>query len=120
MLKFHFLLFFNLFLMLTYSAFAIEGDYKITDGKSPDGSSYGGSVVIKKSGQTYTLNWLIAKTGEQYSGIGILQDNVLAVAWGSQETFGVVNYKVSGAKLLGSWASHSTHKLGSEILEKSS
>ena len=102
MIRYFLVFFFTLFCVST--AYAIEGDYTITEGKSTAGSSYSGGVVITKTGNTYLVKWMIAKTGEQYSGVGMLENDVLSVGWSSGGVPGVVTYKVEGNKLAGKWA----------------
>lgn len=94
----------------------LNGTYRITRGKNPDGSSYTGSVAIKKQGDTYALVWSIPHTS--YAGVGILNGDVLSVGWGSGNAPGVVAYAVSGGTLDGAWANPGDPKRGSERLER--
>ena len=73
-------------------------------GTNPGGGTYRGTVSITKKGELYLLTWTISPR-ETYKGLGIVQDNVLAVSFYSRFT-GVVAYKIEqGAKkLVGKWA----------------
>ena len=107
------------FLLFAHSASAlVEGNYTIAKGANANGSRYGGTVVISKSGNSYQLNWLLADSGEQYSGVGILRDNILSVGWGSGNSVGVVSYKVEGDTLNGTWTIAPGGRLGIEVLKK--
>jgi len=81
---------------------SLEGSFSVR-GTNPNGTSYTGSVDIRRQGQTYFLSWRIGDTA--YQGVGVLQDGVLAVGWGDKEQgLGVISYKMGGPKLLGTWA----------------
>lgn len=94
----------------------LEGKYKITSGKSSTGTSYSGEVAIIHTGETYSLNWTLPN--ESYRGVGILQGDLLVVAWGSGKGYGVVTYEISDGKLDGKWAAAGSESLGTEALTK--
>lgn len=81
---------------------SLEGSYAVT-GTNPNGTTYSGTVDIRRQGQTYFLAWQIGDTA--YQGVGVYQDGVLAVGWGDQERgLGTISYKLGEPKLLGTWA----------------
>lgn len=94
----------------------LAGKYKINSGKSSKGTSYSGEVAINKTGETYSVNWTLPN--ESYSGVGILQGDLLVVAWGSGKGYGVVAYEISDGKLEGKWAAAGSESLGTETLAK--
>jgi hypothetical protein len=81
----------------------IGGNYTCK-GMNPDGKEYTGSVKITKQGDVYHLKWTIGQ-GSQ-SGVGIREENTLAVSWvGAGGASGVVVYKIGKDKrLVGRWA----------------
>ncbi|GAB5449277.1 hypothetical protein [Gymnodinialimonas sp.] len=59
----------------------ILGDY-YAYGRNADGSAYSGTVAISgNSNGTVTVNWSVGST---YSGVGVLNGDVLTVEWGAQ------------------------------------
>ena len=78
----------------------LVGTYKC-EGSSGGGNTYKGTVEITRKGDTYHLKWSLS-ANEHYTGIGILQGDVLAVSYyGTMK--GVVAYKVDDDKLTGKW-----------------
>jgi len=96
----------------------LNGVYTITNAYNPKtGGSYSGTVSINKNGGVYLVSWSLPS--ESYSGIGILQDNVLIVGWGLGQNTNVVGYKIEDKTLLGQWAMSGTTEIGIENLSKS-
>lgn len=77
----------------------LPGIYRI-DGRNPNGSRYGGKVLIT-AGETgiYNLLWRISN-GETYSGRGRLNGDTLTVDWGQQYP---VIYRVGRDGMLRGW-----------------
>lgn len=75
------------------------GNYHV-QGKNPNGSSYSGTVVISKNGDTYFLVWKISSS--TYSGSGKLTDKTLTVEWG--ESSPVIYHLENDGRLVGTWA----------------
>jgi len=94
----------------------IGGTYSV-EGTNPGGKgSYKGSVTITPVGKVYQLDW---KVGNIYSGIGIVNGNILSVGWGNlaQAGYGIVTYTIqSNGVLSGTWAMAKGTELGSETL----
>ncbi len=93
----------------------LSGNYNITAASNPGGGGgYKGSVDIASAADAYTLKWnLSGQPG--YTGVGIDQDGILGVGWGTGSKYGVVVYKVNGGTLNGRWAlSNATAGVGTE------
>ncbi|MEZ4221165.1 MAG: hypothetical protein R3B13_09555 [Polyangiaceae bacterium] len=94
----------------------LAGSYKIASASNPGGgSSYQGSVDIAKVGTAYKLDWKLA--GQPgYTGVGLVEGNVLGVGWGTGSSYGVVVYQVDGGTLKGRWAMSDASKgIGTEM-----
>ena len=92
------------------------GTYDLSGGNNTwGGGGYLGEVVIAPQGDNYSIIWRIG-TKQAQVGIGILQDDVLSVAFTdlSNNTFwGVASYRVRPfGDLEGRWSSYDgqTHK----------
>ncbi|MEI8350260.1 MAG: hypothetical protein WCI77_08915 [Candidatus Omnitrophota bacterium] len=95
----------------------LGGVYKITNAYNPDtGSNYAGTVSINKNGEIYSVNWSLLS--ESYSGIGILEGDLLIVSWGVGQNTGVVDYKIEDKILIGRWATPGNTGIGIENLSK--
>ena len=83
---------------------AVPGIYACM-GMLPDGSPYTGRVAIARTGETWQVVWLL-DSGEQYFGIGVITDDVLAVTYFS-DVPGIVAYHIvrdgSDVQLTGDW-----------------
>jgi len=94
----------------------VGGVYNV-QGTNPGGKGgYTGTVSITPTGSVYQVDW---KVGNSYSGVGILNGNILSVGWGnlSQAGFGVVTYTVQpNGSLSGTWAMVKGTTLGTETL----
>lgn len=80
---------------------SLEGTYEIK-GKNPGGDTrYDGELTILKTGDTYQLEWT---TGEvTYFGIGLRNEDILAVGWGMGESFGYIEYTFDKDSATGRW-----------------
>jgi hypothetical protein len=92
----------------------LNGTYKVTLGQNRDGiTNYGGTIEIKRTGNTFVFFWPIAKPPT--IGVGVLLDDMLVVAYGSnpEKLPGVVAYKASDADTLdGIWSGLGVKKTG--------
>ena len=78
----------------------LPGKYTI-DGRNPNGSRYGGKVIITVEGATYKFLWRISN-GDTYHGKGRLHGDTLTVDWGQKYP---VIYRVNDdGTLRGRWA----------------
>jgi hypothetical protein len=84
----------------------LNGTFKVTLGQNRDGmTNYTGTIDIKRTGNTFLFYWPIAKPPTL--GVGVLVDDMLVVAYGSNPAKlpGVVAYKAASADTLdGVWA----------------
>jgi hypothetical protein len=85
----------------------VTGTYHC-QGDNGDGTGYKGTVIISKTGDTYLLEWSIAK--QTHVGIGMLSGKTLSSSWATMTDGklikGVVVYKVEKNKLVGEWAQY--------------
>ena len=86
------------------------GTYDLSGGNSNwGGSGYQGEVIIAPQGDNYTVIWRVG-TRQTQLGVGILQDDILSVAFTdlSNSTFwGVASYRVGPwGELEGKWSSY--------------
>jgi len=108
------------FLLVPTLALAeLGGTYAVSGTNPGTGDAYNGSAAISRTGSTYKVVWNV---GKPYTGTGILNGNVLSVAFRDEATglFGVVTYTVSeaGNVLEGTWAAYGQTKIGTETLRK--
>ena len=88
------------------------GHYSVT-GTNPDGAdSYKGTVVVAKTGDTYSVTWTIG--GSKYIGTGIGDNDFLAVTYRSGNQTGLALYGKSGDGYAGVWTYAGGRKIGSE------
>jgi hypothetical protein len=69
-------------------------------GRSPDGSTYSGTVTIAERDGGFRVNWKVGNSA--YQGVGELDGNVLTVDWGSSTP--VVYARQVDGSLSGLWA----------------
>lgn len=102
---------------------SLEGEFEIKKGVAPDGKTYAGKVTIKKTGDTFAVEWKLPEVSfsgaKDYRGTGIREGDHLLVGWGDTDKgAGVGAYKLTGDKLEGKWAGFGDAKLGKETLSK--
>jgi len=73
----------------------------LCEGTNPDGHHYRGIVQIAAVRNTYLVRWTLADDIE-VTGVGILQNDLLAVSYFGG-TPAVVVYKIDAEKLVGEW-----------------
>jgi len=78
----------------------ISGTYSM-HGTNPSGTTYRGSVTIRRDGNRYRFAWLIA-SGDTYQGIGILNGRTVVVDWGQKYPV-IYNVGPNGV-LTGTWS----------------
>ncbi len=79
----------------------LPGKYTIIEGMNPDGSTYGGKVIITTDGVTYNFFWRISG-GDTYRGKGVLRGDILTVDWGQK--YPVIYRVADDGTLRGRWA----------------
>ena len=77
----------------------ISGTYA-AHGTNPNGTTYRGSVTIRRDGDHYRFVWLIA-SGDTYQGTGVLNGRTVTVDWGQKYPV-VYNIGPNGV-LTGTW-----------------
>jgi hypothetical protein len=77
----------------------ISGKYT-AHGTNPDGSMYSGSVTIRRDGNRYRFDWVIAN-GQALHGTGILNGHTISVDWG--QTYPVIYLVGPNGVLTGTW-----------------
>ncbi|MDE3045691.1 MAG: hypothetical protein KGJ02_03510 [Verrucomicrobiota bacterium] len=95
-----------LFAISAYSYHLPSGTYQLSGSSSRWSNGYQGEVIIQPQGENYSLRWRIGSSQSQI-GIGILNGNVLSVAYLDEATrvFGVVSYRlVDDGVLEGKWS----------------
>lgn len=106
-----FLLITALILVSSAHAWTLKtGTYALSGGNSSwGGSSYEGELVVAPQGENYSVIWRIGNRQAQI-GVGILQDDILSVAFTdySNPTFwGVAVFRVKAfGELEGSWTDY--------------
>jgi hypothetical protein len=83
--------------------------YALT-GTNPDDAPYDGTLTLEQHGAVYHLSWQIGDT--VFSGVGLFQDDTLAVGWGQRQTCGVIAYQVRpDGSLTGLWAEYGSDRV---------
>jgi hypothetical protein len=77
----------------------ISGKYSV-DGTNTNGTTYHGSVTIRRDGNRYRFDWLIANYAT-YSGTGTLDGGRIVVDWGQQ--YPVIYLVGANGVLNGTW-----------------
>src|SRR5215471_11772288 len=98
----------------------IAGNYNIT-GTNPDGGQYKGTLEVIMRGDVYQFRW---NAGTQYDGIGIQNENIVAVAFANGadgKGCGVVDYDIrSDGSLKGKWGYWGVNEAGTESARRTS
>ena len=88
------------------------------EGDTMTGGKYTGTVTIVKKDEVYRVTWTLGDGKDTYSGVGVLQGDVLAVSYYGSK-LGVVAYKVEDdSKLVGKRAMVKGDTVLTEILTK--
>jgi len=77
----------------------ISGKYSV-DGTNTNGTTYHGSVTIRRDGNRYRFDWLISNVGI-YSGTGTLDGGTIVVDWGQK--YPVIYQIGANGVLSGTW-----------------
>jgi hypothetical protein len=79
-----------------------SGEYDIVESSRPDGKGgYRGKVTIKEQGPSFAVDWKL-KSGENYTGVGILNGDILGVGYGDGLS-GLAVYQIKGGTLTAKW-----------------
>ena len=113
-------IFFTLLIsLIATSAFAgprFSGVYRVTGtnpGAEADAEPYKGALTISARGDGYEVHWAIAN--DEFSGVGIVVNDTLCVAYAAGDRVGVVAYRQrSDGSLDGRWTIAGSDQLGTE------
>lgn len=100
------------------TAFAADpvGTYNV-EGTNPGGnSSYKGTVTISRTGETYSVVWVVG--GTRYVGTGIGNKDFIAVSYKSDADTGLALYGADGGNWAGVWTYAGGDKVGAEIWKR--
>jgi hypothetical protein len=79
-----------------------SGEFEIVESSRPDGKGgYRGIVTIQQHGPSFGVDWKL-KSGEAYTGVGILNGDVLGVGYGDGLS-GLAVYQIQGGTLTAKW-----------------
>ena len=101
-------------LLLAAPAFAADpvGDYRI-EGANPGGNGrYTGTVQVRKTGETYSVIWVVG--GTRYVGTGIGNAEFIAVSYRSGNDTGLALYGSDGGNWKGIWTYAGGRTVGAE------
>ena len=89
------------------------GTYRVSGTNPGSGSTYSGTVTVKRNGDTFLLAWTIA--GNRQIGVGIGKDDFLAVLYRSGDSTGIAFYRADeNSGWEGIWAPLGSQTLGTE------
>ena len=95
----------------------VEGEYSIIGSNPGSKNRYGGKLRIKRTGDTYQLQWNV--NDSITTGVGIRVDDDLYVAFGGKDqVYGVVAYTFDGKRAKGVWTLGGESHIGTEDLVK--
>jgi hypothetical protein len=89
------------------------GTYRVSGINPGNGSTYSGTVTVKRNGDTFLLAWTIA--GSRQIGVGIGKDDFLAVSYRSGDSIGIAFFRADeNSGWEGIWAPLGSQTLGTE------
>lgn len=101
-------------LAIATPAFAADpgGEYTI-EGTNPGGNgTYSGTVTVRKTGETYSVIWVVG--GTRYVGTGIGNKDFIAVSYRSGNDTGLALYGEDGGNWTGIWTYAGGKQVGAE------
>ena len=102
-------------LIMTMSAFAADpvGSYTVKGTNPGNKGSYSGKVTVTKTGETYSVIWIVGST--KYVGTGIGNKDFIAVSYKSEEGTGLALYGADGGNWAGVWTYSGGRQVGAEM-----
>ncbi len=88
------------------------GDYEIEGSNPGGGGTYDGTVTVRKTGETYSVIWVVG--GTRYIGTGIGDKNFIAVSYRSGNNTGLALYGEDGGNWAGVWTYAGGKSVGAE------
>ncbi len=100
------------------NAFAADpvGRYSIEGSNPGGGGKYRGTVTVEKTGETYSVIWVVA--GTRYVGTGIGDKNFIAVTYRSGGDTGLALYGSDASNWSGVWTYAGGRALGAEVWKR--
>jgi hypothetical protein len=100
------------------TAFAADpvGRYSLEGANPGGGSSYGGTVSVEQTGETYRVIWVVA--GTRYVGTGIGNRDFIAVSYRSGSDTGLALYGADGGNWKGIWTYANGRTVGAEVWKR--
>lgn len=95
-------------------AFAADpvGKYDVEGSNPGGGSTYSGTVTVARTGDTYSVVWVIG--GTRYVGTGIGDKNFIAVSYRTGNQSGLALYGEDGDDWAGLWTYAGGRQVGAE------
>jgi hypothetical protein len=89
------------------------GDYTIEGTNPGGGGNYTGTVQVRKTGDTYSVIWVVG--GTRYIGTGIGNEDLMAVSYRSGNNTGLALYGEDGENWKGIWTYAGGKQVGAEL-----
>jgi hypothetical protein len=89
-----------------------EGSYSIEGTNPGGGGNYTGTVTVRKTGETYSVIWVVG--GTRYIGTGIGNKEFIAVSYRSGNNTGLALYGEDGGNWTGIWTYAGGKQVGAE------
>lgn len=99
---------------LATAAYAADptGSYRVQGTNPGNGSAYGGTVTVEKTGDTYRVVWVVGST--RYVGTGIGNKDFIAVSYRAGNDSGLALYGSDGGNWQGVWTYSGGKQIGTE------
>jgi hypothetical protein len=88
------------------------GDFDVEGTNPGGGSTYRGTVSVRKTGETFRVVWVVG--GQRYIGTGIGNKDFLSVSYRSGNDTGLALYGEDGDGWLGIWTYAGGTQVGAE------
>lgn len=100
------------------TAFAADpvGRYSVEGANPGGGGKYTGTVTVTKTGETYSVIWVVG--GTRYIGTGIGNKDFIAVSYRSGSDTGLALYGADGGNWAGIWTYAGGKQVGPEIWKR--
>jgi hypothetical protein len=90
----------------------LVGDYTIEGSNPGNKGHYTGTVTVRKTGETYSVVWVVGST--RYVGTGIGSKDFIAVSYRSGNDTGLALYGSDGSNWNGIWTYAGGKQVGTE------
>jgi hypothetical protein len=89
-----------------------DGTYTVQGSNPGGGGAYTGTVTVRKTGETYSVIWVVG--GTRYVGTGIGNKDFIAVSYRSGNDTGLALYGEDGGNWAGIWTYAGGKTVGAE------